>query len=198
MIRVSLTDFVDIVSKSGTPKATKVAQVKKRGRYEPAVDFYNPSAKLLLKFMQAKRLKKEIDAVIRGLTDRKKRENYPLIIEGYKKWWGSKNFDWHEPQRTQYSANGVEIIVNPELCLEFNGMRHLIKLYFKSEVLSKAKVVIITDLMELSLRNNCCDNEIMGVLDARNAKLIDYDGKPPAKHIIDAELAYIASIWASV
>jgi hypothetical protein len=42
MIRVSLTDFVDIVSKSGTPKATKVAQVKKRGRYEPAVDFYKP------------------------------------------------------------------------------------------------------------------------------------------------------------
>ena len=29
MIKISLIDFVDIVSKSGTPKATKVAQVKK-------------------------------------------------------------------------------------------------------------------------------------------------------------------------
>ena len=42
MIKISLTDFVDIASKSGTPKATKVAQVKARPDYEPKFDFYRP------------------------------------------------------------------------------------------------------------------------------------------------------------
>ena len=42
MIRLSLTDLVDIVSKSGTPKATKVSHVKARPDYEPAHDFYRP------------------------------------------------------------------------------------------------------------------------------------------------------------
>jgi hypothetical protein len=42
MPKLSLTDFVDIVSKSGTPKSTKVAQVKHRPPYSPATDFYKP------------------------------------------------------------------------------------------------------------------------------------------------------------
>lgn len=42
MPQLSLTDFVDIVSKSGRPKATKVLQVKERPEYEPAFDFYRP------------------------------------------------------------------------------------------------------------------------------------------------------------
>ena len=40
MPQISLTDFVDIVSTSGTPKATKVKQVKYRPAYNPAIDFY--------------------------------------------------------------------------------------------------------------------------------------------------------------
>jgi hypothetical protein len=42
MIKISLTDFVDIASKSGTPKATKVAQVKARPDYDARFDFYKP------------------------------------------------------------------------------------------------------------------------------------------------------------
>ena len=30
MIKISLTDLVDVATKSGTPKATKVAEVKRR------------------------------------------------------------------------------------------------------------------------------------------------------------------------
>lgn len=64
--------------------------------------------------------------------------------------------------------------------------------------MSKAKADLVTHLMELSLRLTCSQGEKMGVLDVRNAKLIMYDGDRLIKPIIDAELAYIASLWSSV
>lgn len=42
MSNLSLTDLIDVVSKSGTPKATKVCQIKNRPAYQPAIDFYKP------------------------------------------------------------------------------------------------------------------------------------------------------------
>ena len=39
-IKISLTDFVDFVSKSGTSKLTKVKQIKGRRSYHPAFDFW--------------------------------------------------------------------------------------------------------------------------------------------------------------
>ncbi len=40
--RVSLTTFVDFVSKSGTPKITVVRRFKRGDAYRPAFDFYKP------------------------------------------------------------------------------------------------------------------------------------------------------------
>ncbi|MEZ4253047.1 MAG: hypothetical protein R3B99_32975 [Polyangiales bacterium] len=39
-IDISLTDFVDFAMESGTPKVTKVAEMKDRPDYQPAFDFY--------------------------------------------------------------------------------------------------------------------------------------------------------------
>ena len=40
-ILVSLTDFVDFVSKSGRPKLTQVQHVKWRPKYDPKTDFWD-------------------------------------------------------------------------------------------------------------------------------------------------------------
>lgn len=42
MIEITLTDFVDFVSKAGTPKLTVVKKVKKHhiDGYDPQTDFY--------------------------------------------------------------------------------------------------------------------------------------------------------------
>lgn len=42
MYDISLTDLVDVISKSGSPKATKVNQIKNRKPYHPTADFYKP------------------------------------------------------------------------------------------------------------------------------------------------------------
>lgn len=197
MIRLSLTDLVDIVSKSGTPKATKVRQVKLRPDYEPAHDFYKPLRDLIIEIHKKGKPKQELDKIAGYISDKKKIESYPRIIQGYKKWWGCNTFQWIEPPRSAYTANGVEIIVNPELGLKFGKENHVIKLYFKSDPLSKFKSDIITNLMEIELRTLKNENVKMSVLDIRNAKLFTCSGTPVIKLVIDAELAYIASLWLS-
>ncbi len=196
MPRLSLTDFVDIVSKSGTPKATKVAEVKRRPVYDPAADFYRPLREHLVDLHRNGMPKKAVGRLMTRITDRKKLSNYPGIVAGYTKWWGRKKLEWFEPQGGVFTAHGVEISVNPELGLLVNGKAFLIKLYFKAPGLSKYRVDVATHLMETCLRPMCSQDETMAVLDTRKAKLFSPTVPIPSlSAILDAELAYVGTIW---
>lgn len=199
MPRMSLTDFVDVVSKSGTPKANKVAQIKNRPDYEPAVDFYKPLRQFIVDNHKKALGKFSATDILASVTDPKKMANYPAAIEGYRKWWGNKVLEWFDPAVGSFVAHGVDVVVNPELGLVVNGTRHVIKLYFKAEPLSKARVDIVTHMMEETLRDSCPGGEIMAVLDIRRAKLITPTVPiPRLTAALNAELAYIAAMWEAV
>lgn len=198
MPQISLTDFVDIVSKSGRPKATKVLYVKERPEYEPAFDFYKPLREHIVEIHKSKQDKKKLVELLSTLNDSKKLKNYPRLIDGYKKWWGRKDLEWFNPPRDVYSVNGFEIIVNPELGLVVNGRRHIIKMYFKTDALSALRTEIITELMEYQLRGKVTQGDVFSVLDLRNYKI--FSAKPGATSsipLVNAEIAYIASIWGT-
>lgn len=196
MPQISLTDLVDIVSKSGTPKASKVAQVKVRPDYEPAFDFYKSLREKIIDLHRKGQDKRGLTAFLGSVLDPRKKTNYPEVVEGYKKWWGRKKIAWFEPPRAVYAQSGVEIFVNPELGLEIDGVPRLIKLYFKDDPLSKLRIDLITVLMELALRGECKNKEIMSVLDVRSAKLFQLSAPvAKTKAVVDAELAYIATLW---
>jgi hypothetical protein len=152
MPKITLTDFVDIVSKSGTPKATKVAQVKNRAAYDPRQDFYRAARERIVETHQKGQDKAFLRRVLVGLTDPKKITSYPEIIKGYTRWWGRKSLSWFTPPSDLFAVHGVDVSVNPELGLEINGDRHIIKLYFKDDALTKTKSDIVTHLMETCLR----------------------------------------------
>lgn len=196
MIKLSLTEFLDIVSKSGLPKASMIAHIKSRPDYEPAFDFYKPLREHIVEVHKFDGSKESIENIMDRIDDRKKVNNYPAVIDGYKKWWGRKSFSWFDPVSGIYEAHGVIINVNPELGLAFSGKRNIIKLYFKPEPLSKLRIAIITHLMEAVLRLDCNQHEVMSVLDIRNSKLILYDNARVTDAMINAELAYIAELWS--
>lgn len=80
MIRIYLTDFVDIASKVGTPKFTKVRQIKERPDYEPAFDFYRPLREKIIEAHVKNYPKKYLDVALKELHDRKKLTNYPAVV----------------------------------------------------------------------------------------------------------------------
>jgi len=91
------------------------------------------------------------------------------------------------------------VLVNPELGLEFDGARYLIKLYMKDEKLDKLRVDPALVLMELALRSVAQPSDKVAVLDVRKSKLhvlsVDIAKSKP---MVDAELGYIAALWPSV
>lgn len=199
MPNLSLTDLVDVVSKAGTPKATKVAQIKNRKPYQPATDFYKPFRDGLVGIHESGQDKKALGNLQNSLTDPKKITNYPEAIDGYRKWWGKKTLVWFEPPRNIYGHAGMDVAINPELGLVIDGKRHIIKLYLKADPLTKLRVDLITVLMEVALRPKCQPDDILALLDVRQSKLFTVDAPIKATNaVVDAELAYIAALWPSV
>ena len=52
MINITLTDFIDYVSKVGTSRYTKVNQIHSRDVYHPAFDFWKPLREGFIKLNQ--------------------------------------------------------------------------------------------------------------------------------------------------
>lgn len=199
MPSLSLTDLVDVVSRAGTPKATKVAEIKNRKPYQPATDFYKPLRDGLIEIHQSGKDKKALADLQNSLTDQKKQSNYPQALEGYRKWWGKKTLTWFAPSRSVYGHAGIDVAINPELGLIVDGVRHVIKLYLKAEPLTRLRVDLITGLLEIALRAKCQPEDRLALLDVRQAKLFAGSTRmKPTMAVVDAELAYVADLWPNV
>ena len=198
MPRLSLTDFVEVVSKSGTPKATKIKQIKDRPGYHPSTDYYKQAREKIVELHKDKLDLEELDHIAMSVSP-KKRLNYLDVVNGYKKWSTKKTLSWFHPPTYTHEKHGVAVNINPELGLNINNQLHVIKLYFKSEPLTKNRVDIITYLMSDCLKDSCQDGVIMSIMDIRRSKLIDAPAM--SKHLpalINAELAFIAAMWDEV
>lgn len=197
MPKISLTDFVDVVARSGSPKITKISQIKNRPEYSPQADFYKAVRECIVQMHEKGLPKSHLVNMLGKLKDAKKITNYPDIASGYVKWLGKKELTWFKPPHATFSAHGVDVIINPEVGLRIAGVPHIIKLYFKGESLTASKVQIVAHLMEISLRPLCKKPETrMSVLDTRNAKLLTPN--VPVERLtagLRGELAYIAAVW---
>ena len=196
MDAISLTDFVDFVIKSGSPKLTKVRDVKTRGDYHPAIDFWKPLREGLISFHQGgAKNKKELDKIVSGLTDKKKVDRYRDCVKGYKKFLGNKKAKWFAPHSAVWGSAGVDVRVNPELGLSINGTPHLIKLHFKAEAISKLRIDCVLLLMEQALQSKKKGIHY-GVLDVPRWKLhASADPDPALVPLLFGEAASFLSMW---
>lgn len=196
MPNLSFTDLVDIASTTGTPRITKVKNIKNRPEYSPAFDFYLPFRKHVIDIHKHSYERAQISQIIGELGDQKKVNNYPGLVDGYKRWWGKKQLVWFDPPNATYTMHEVVVRINPELGLYVNGNKFIIKLYLKSDQLSKSKVDMLLYLMTMSLSGLSEPSTQMGILDVRQGKLYSSISENPyLQAAIEAEMAYIASIW---
>ena len=199
MPTLSLTDLVDIVLASGTPKMTKVRQVKHRAPYLPSTDYYRRLREGIIACHEAGHAKADLHGHVGLVNEPSKATNYPLLECGYAKWWGTKALGWFRPPTGTYSAHGVDVRVNPELGLSVSGRAHIIKLYFKAPELPKNRADIITEVMNSRLGRASPAGTIFGVLDVRRAKLVTPTVPIPGlSGALKAELAYVAALWPTV
>lgn len=170
-IEISLTDFVDFVCKTGSSKMTKVKQVKERDDYSPATDFYKGLREGIIENHQSDGDKKGLKQILERIKDGKKITHYGEAVKGYEKFWGRKTIKWFSPPSTHWMIGDLDIRVNPELGLEIDGEFYIVKLYLKSDKLSKDRISQILTLMESQLREYTEEEVTMAILDVKNSKL---------------------------
>lgn len=199
MPEISLTDFVDFVAKSGTPKLTHVRRLKGRGEYSPAGDFWKRLRDGIIEFHKRETLNKStLDSIAKGLTDSKKQNNYPRAIRQYKAFLGRKRITWFKPPSECWSHSGLDVRVNPELGLVINGKRHIVKLYFKGTPLVRNKAEMILLLMQQALPDTHA-GDVFAVLDVQSKKLIaSADPDPFLMPLLLGEAGALAAIWSSL
>lgn len=198
MPRIGMSDFCDVVTKTGPSKIAAIARIKNKPKYTPAFDFYKRVREAIVAFHK----QDDQDALGQAListADATRLKHYSEVIAAYKKWMSNKNIQWFEPPVSKHQKNGFDIAVNPELGLVIDGKSIVIKLYFRGEDLPKLKLKMMNDVMAIALASEMKSGKSCGVLDVRNTKLtLSGNINPSVETMISAELAYIASVWDSV
>jgi hypothetical protein len=193
-MRLTLTDFIDFVSKAGSPKMTLARQVKNRGEYDPATDYYRIIRQRLADACEVGDSPSVAD-LIEG-CHHKKHANYSQVAQGFVKWRKKHEGKWISPPSELWTANSLEVGINPELGVVVGERPHVLKLYFKADPLSAYRINLITHLMERALRPSAPKGAVMGVLDVRNARVFTPPVPDPQ---LDAQLlgeaAYLAAVW---
>jgi hypothetical protein len=80
MPEISLTEFVDFVIKSGTPKLTAVRHIKAMhaDEYHPMRDYWKTLRDGIVEMHEQGQPKSALDDVVRRVTAANKRQNYPV------------------------------------------------------------------------------------------------------------------------
>ena len=199
MINISLTDFIDYISKIGASKFTLANQIYSREEYHPAFDFWKPLRDGIIDFHKLDKDKSELDKILIDLTDKKKKTRYPSLIESYKLFLGRKKIEWFEPPFEEWKANDLRIRLNPELGLDINGNLYVIKLYFKTDKLSQMKADLILLLMNTQLKKGDFNKVTFAVLDVERNKLFEKT-KLSEIHLplLEGEALSFINIWNSL
>lgn len=174
-IRITLTEFVNFVSKSGSAKISVVKAAKKRREMEDnpyCTDYWYMLRNRIVEFHKKDKTIDFLDELLRLIPDNKK-ENYDALINGYKKFLGKKKVKYITPIRKTWVIGDISIALNPELVLEMNKKIYVIKLYMSvQESMNQKLTDLITSLLEHEMRAKVGGDEpIFTVLDVRNGRL---------------------------
>lgn len=198
-IDLSLTDFIDFAIKSGTPKLSKVREIKGRGPYHPATDYWKPLREYLRDLHEAGTFDKQaLKRFAESYNDPKKVTRYRPACAGYLKFLGRRESRWFKPPHGTWSPNRLRIRINPELGLVIASTPHVIKLYFKSERLSKQRVDLLTFLMSRQLGASLPECGF-AVLEVNSGKLFNSrEGGIDLMPLLLGEAASFEAIWDSL
>jgi hypothetical protein len=197
---VSLSDFADFILKAGPARLTAVKNLLENMEYHPAKDFWKPLRERIVRFHADSIADKAfLDAVVLDVTDQKKKTKYPEAIRGYRKFLGRNQTQYFEPSRDVWHCSGLAVRINPELGLDLNGNKILLKLYFRNQPLTKPKVSLVLALMRIGLINPEAQKCRMGLLDVCKGKLyLEEDSPDDLRLLLEAEAGSFVHLWNSL
>jgi len=201
-MEISLTDFVDFTIVNGSSRVAKVRQLKQRGNYDPATDFWRPLRKGLIELHRGGRMNgDELDAWLAVQTNPKRVKRYAEAIAGYKKFIAKQTVPWFNPPAAEWREGDLVVRINPELGLVVDGRPTVIKLYFKNEAPTRARVEAVHAVLDVVLGSRTKAGTRFAILDSSNGRLMLPDSrwtKGDMKALLTAEARAFVDIWQAI
>ncbi len=198
LIKVSLTEFMNYVNKSGSAKATVVVTAKSRREedYQHFKDYWLLLRNKIKSVHQKGGTPTDLRELMETINE-EKRQNYNEAIEGYCRFWGRKNIEWQTPPRKSWSIGNVRVELNPELGVKFKDKTMFIKLFINSDSsMDKRHADLILALMETELRDKVKDDAIFAILDVKRGKLFEYRNTDRTLYaLLKAEARGFEELW---
>lgn len=202
MIKISLTEFMNFVNKSGSAKSTVVSNAKTK-RDEEYAHYKDYWLKLREKIKAVHRINgthDDLKEVISEVIDERK-ENYRIAVSGYCSFWKKRKIEWVDPPKKTWTIGDLRIELNPELGLVINKQIFIVKLFTTANNnLDKRHADLILTLMEKELRESVGDdNVIFAVLDVKRGKIFENkDHDTSLFSLLQGEAKSFEIIWKSM
>jgi len=198
VIKISLTEFMNYVNKSGSAKTTIVvnAKTKREEEYQFYKDYWLKLREKIKEVHKKKLSKEDLRTIVEEVHE-DKQENYNAAVNGYCSFWGKKKVEWVNPPRKTWSIGDIRVELNPELGLKIKDKIYFIKLFTTSKSdIDKMHADMILTLMEKELRDKTIDNALFGVLDIKRGKLFEYKKNDEKLYsLLKAEARSFESLW---
>lgn len=152
--RISLTEFVDFSASSDVRRLSLVREIYDRRTegYAPKFDYYKRARDGIVRVAKRGTAPEGLHDVALNLRDRRKIPHYRDVFSGYISWTKKLGVTrWEKPPRSEWSAAGLRVTVNPELGLIIGGNPHAVKLYFKRGVLTTEQIAAVLHMMAATL-----------------------------------------------
>ncbi|MBU2037933.1 MAG: hypothetical protein KKH95_02230 [Gammaproteobacteria bacterium] len=173
-------------------RKSKLKTISQRGGYEHYKDYYRALRVAIKSVVKGNKPFSHLEQVAKKQNDSSKQAKYRKKIAAYGTWREGKNVDSYSELSNKYRFMNTVINCNPELNLNVDGRRKLIKLYFnESESMTQDRANVICALMKevvggdgydclvLDLTSNR-ELEFFGdhylVMDKIHAKIIEIEG----------------------
>lgn len=198
-IKISLTEFMNFVNKSGVAKATVVSKCKSNRdeEYEHYKDYWLRLRGKIRSVHKRSQGHEELRLVIEDVSV-DKRTNYSEAVQGYIKFWKKRKFEWFEPPKKTWSVDSISIEINPELGLIIKDKLYVVKLHTAvGSGIDKRHADLILNLMEKELRGKVGGDEVIfAVLDVKRGKLFENEKKDISLYpLLKGEAKSFETIW---
>ncbi len=195
MVRITLTQFLDFTTASGTARLTQARRIKQQlGQdYNPAADYWKPLRdQICAEFQQGWSGAASLKRLREASGDPKKQQRYAECVDGLSRWTGRRKFGPSRKKSKTWISGELGVVVNPELVMDVDGSKTAIKLYMRQPRLTKPRVDTLLYLLKEALPGTVEP----AILDVARGKLIQ-ETVPVAglDIVLDADAAQFMAMW---
>lgn len=188
-MRVGLNNFLRFMSADGASKVNQVLQALQE--YRESKDFYREfrdPAILAIAAHDTTNLEAKVAAI-----ERRKSSHYAQCLAGLHHWISKTDYKViGYPKSESWNAGEIRIAVNPEILIDVNGKRYIVKLYMAQDSLSQTARKALSWLIKHTHGSSAAP----AILEVRKGKLSPTP-RPTRKiaQWIKAEVAAFVALW---